>query len=63
MLHDGSYAVMLLNAGDIPEAVNIPLEERSSIRDVWKKKDLPDTDVLADKIMPHTAKIFKLKAL
>lgn len=60
ILHDGSYAIMLLNLGEVADRVQIYLDEPVKVRDVWAKKDLETTDVLNIYMKPHTARIFKL---
>ena len=62
-LSDGSYAVMILNLGEVADNIKIYLDDYSSIRDVWAKQDMPETDVLDIYMKPHTVRIFKIKAI
>ena len=59
-LNDGSYAVMLLNLGKVAGWIDVYLDEYSSVRDLWAKKDLKKTDVLSIYMKPHTVRIFKI---
>ena len=59
-LHDGSYAVMIMNLGEVAGRIQVYLDECSSVRDLWAKKDLNKTDVLDLTMKPHTVRIFKI---
>ena len=59
-LHDGSYAVMIMNLGEVADRIQVYLDECSSVRDLWAKKDLNKTDVLDLTMKPHTVRIFKI---
>ena len=59
-LSDGSYAIMLMNLGREADTVQVYLDEYSSVRDLWAKKDLDKTDMLSIHMRPHTVRIFKI---
>ena len=59
-LSDGGYALAAFNLGETEEDVKIYLDDMSSIRDVWAKKDMGSADSISIHIMPHTVRIFKI---
>ncbi len=60
-LAGGSYAIMVMNLGEITDRITIWLEEKSLVRDVWAKKDLGETEAIdLRKMPPHTVRIFKV---
>ena len=60
-LSDGADAYAFFNLGETKESVKLYLDEESTIRDVWAKKDLPDADKIEITMHPHTVRIFKVK--
>ncbi len=68
-LNDGTSAVALLNLTDEPVAMQVSLEEigfkkgvSSSVRDLWKRKDLPDIqDFYQTEVAPHGVVLLKIK--
>ena len=51
---------MLMNLGKVADRIQVYLDEYSSVRDLWAKKDLNKTDVLNIFLKPHTVRIFKI---
>ena len=39
----------------------IYLDKKCTIRDVWANKDIGETDIISQRLEPHTVKIFKVK--
>ena len=60
-LSDGSDAYAVFNLGDIRELTKIYLDKKCTIRDVWANKDIGETDIISQRLEPHTVKIFKVK--
>lgn len=58
-LSDGSDAYAVFNLGDIRELTKIYLDKKCTIRDVWANKDIGETDIISQRLEPHTVKIFK----
>ncbi len=59
-LSDGNFALALFNLGKTEINEKIYLDEVSHVRDLWAKKDLPDTKTLSVDMKPHTVKILKI---
>ena len=51
---------IVLNLGKVADRIQVYLDEYSSVRDLWAKKDLEKTDVLNIYMEPHTVRIFKI---
>ena len=49
-----------MNLGEVADRIQVYLDECSSVRDLWAKKDLNKTDVLDLTMKPHTVRIFKI---
>jgi hypothetical protein len=61
-LYNGDYAFAVFNLGETAESVKIYLDELSSVRDVWAKKDLKDTNTITLTDMPpHSVRLFRTK--
>lgn len=58
-LEDGKYAYALFNLGETTQIVMGRFEEKTKLRDLWVKEDLPDTVYLDIELEPHTVRIFK----
>lgn len=61
-LADGSTAYAIFNLGDTTEEVQLYLDELSSVRDVWAKRDLVPTSTISLKMPKHTVKVYKTTA-
>ena len=61
-LADGSTAYAIFNLGDTTEEVQLYLDELSSVRDVWAKRDLLPTATISLKMPKHTVKVYKTTA-
>ena len=59
-LAKGETAYAVFNLGETEETVNIYLDEESTVRDVWAKKDLYRASKIVSLTYPHTVKIYKI---
>ena len=56
-LFNGKVAYVLFNLGETTEQVRVSFDGLQKIRDVWAKESLPQTDVIAFEMPPHTTKV------
>ncbi len=59
-LSDGGFAICILNFGDKPCDVCLPLIYTYNIRDVWAQKNIFPSNYLSTKTMPHCTKVFRM---
>ena len=59
-LAGGDTAYAVFNLGETEEKVKIYLDEESSIRDVWAKRDLKRASSIVAETYPHTVKIYRI---
>jgi alpha-galactosidase len=63
ILQDGKTAYALFNLGESEQAISVDLDGESSLRDVWAKENLPNTDMLSVNLKPHTTRVFVTKKI
>ena len=59
-LSDGSHALAFFNLGEEEAELSLPAEYDSAVRDVWAKEDLTVESLRAFRMMPHTARLFRV---
>ena len=59
-LSDGNDAYVVFNLGEESDLTKIYLDKKCKIRDVWAKKDIGETDIISQRLKPHTVRIFKV---
>ena len=61
-LYNGDYAFAIFNLGETEENVKVYLDEMSTVRDVWAKEDLKDSETITLAAMPpHSVRLFRTK--
>ena len=59
MLEDGSYAYAFFNLSEEEINTESAFAESVSVRDVWAKEDIANSDVISMKLYSHTVKVIK----
>jgi len=59
-LSGGDYAFAVFNLGKTSENVKLWLDDYSSVRDVWAKKDMAPCDMIPLTMKPHTVRVFRI---
>ena len=59
-LSDGSHALAFFNLGEEESHLSLPAAYDGVVRDLWAKEDLPAEDLRAFRMMPHTARLFRV---
>lgn len=59
-MENGDTAVAVFHMEDSEEDIRLLLPERSRIRDLWRKEDLPKADEIVFRAEPHAAYVFRI---
>lgn len=59
-LSDGSHALAFFNLGEEESHLSLPAAYDGVVRDLWAKEDLPAEELRTFRMMPHTARLFRV---